>query len=434
MMLMSCGALSLLVPQEKSDLNRHFPIFTIMKLTELTLTNFRSFEKLELKLGQQITLLLGENGSGKSSILDAIGVGLGVIPSIVSNVKGISFKKTDLRQLNNKEEPFVRVSLHSNLGFSWDRLLRRDNKLTRSKQLPASTGHVALKHYLKEFVSNEMAVHDLDADIPVFAHYGVNRALLNAPLSRKGFSKSYSRFDAYQGALEATSNFRSAFKWFYHRETEELRQQRENRDFDYTLPELEAVRQAIKKTFPGIEKPRIKTNPLRFVVDFGGETLSIDQLGDGYKTMLALVIDLAHRMAIANPHRYQPLETKAIVLIDEIDLHLHPEWQTRVISDLINVFPNTQFVLTTHSPFIVESLNNHLISHQVNYKSASLIQNIKYYQPIKPSDITAYQVGKGKAVNMLDDNKLLSNSLLEVYNTITSDFVNMLEHSSENDD
>lgn len=425
MMLMTWGALSLLVP---------LPIFTFMKLTELTLTNFRSFEKLELKLGQQITLLLGENGSGKSSILDAIGVGLGVIPSIISNVKGVSFKQTDLRQLNNKVEPFVRVALHSNLGFSWDRLLRRDKKLSTREQVPAPLRHIALKHYLKEFVTNEMAVHEFDADIPVFAHFGVNRALLNAPLNRKGFSKSYSRFDAYQGALEASSNFRSAFKWFYHRESEELRQQRENRDFDYTLPELESVRQAIKKTFPGIEKPRIKTNPLRFVVDFSGETLSIDQLGDGYKTMIALVMDLAHRMAIANPHRHNPLESEAIVLIDEIDLHLHPEWQTRVISDLINVFPNTQFVLTTHSPFIVESLNNHLMSHLVNFRSESPVENIKYYQPIIPNDITAYQVGKGKAANLLDDNNLLSNSLLEEYNKITSDFVKMLEHSDENND
>lgn len=232
-----------------------------------------------------------------------------------------------------------------------------------------------------------MFLHDDPTIEAYFTHFGVNRALLNAPLSRKGFSKSYSRFDAYQGALEASSNFRSAFKWFYHRESEELRQQRENRDFDYTLPELESVRQAIKKTFP------------------------------------------AHRMAIANPHRHNPLESEAIVLIDEIDLHLHPEWQTRVISDLINVFPNTQFVLTTHSPFVVESLNNHLMSHQVNFGSESPVENIKYYQPIIPNEITAYQVGKGKAVNMLDDNNLLSNSLLEEYNKITSDFVKMLEQN-----
>jgi predicted ATP-binding protein involved in virulence len=79
--------------------------------------------------------------------------------------------------------------------------------------------------------------------------------------------------------------------------------------------------------------------------------------------MLALVMNLARRMLQANPQREKKaLESEAIVLIDEVDLHLHPKWQQRVLIDLMAIFPNTQFIVTTHSPQVLTTIKpEHII-------------------------------------------------------------------------
>ncbi len=100
------------------------------------------------------------------------------------------------------------------------------------------------------------------------------------------------------------------------------------------------------------------TRPLRFVMD-RVETdgtrheLRIEQLSEGYKIVIAMVADLAARMAEANPAMPNPLEATGIVLIDEVDLHLHPRWQRTILKELTGVFRNVQFVVSTHSPIIV---------------------------------------------------------------------------------
>ena len=89
------------------------------------------------------------------------------------------------------------------------------------------------------------------------------------------------------------------------------------------------------------------------VVDKNGEELRVEQLSDGEKCTLAMVGDLARRMAIANPAREDPLAGEGVVLIDEVDLHLHPRWQRDVVSAFEETFPNCQFLVSTHSPQVV---------------------------------------------------------------------------------
>ena len=144
-------------------------------------------------------------------------------------------------------------------------------------------------------------------------------------------------------------------------ENEELRAQKERRDFDHRLKELDAVRAAIRGMVPEVSDPRIELRPLRFVVSVKAETgkpetLSLDQLSGGYRIMLAIAADLARRMAQGNPHLDDPLASEAVVLIDEVDLHLHPRWQQRVLTDLTETFPNAQFVVSTHSPQVLTTV------------------------------------------------------------------------------
>ena len=112
----------------------------------------------------------------------------------------------------------------------------------------------------------------------------------------------------------------------------------------------------------GVSEPHIEVRPPRFLVSIEVEkgrveTLSIEQLSDGQRAVLALAADLAWRMAQGNPHLENPLMSEAIVLIDEVELHLHPSWQQRVLIDLQRTFPNTQFIVSTHSPQVLTTVD-----------------------------------------------------------------------------
>ena len=108
----------------------------------------------------------------------------------------------------------------------------------------------------------------------------------------------------------------------------------------------------------GFTDLKVKRNPLRMIVSKNGMEYSVDQLSDGEKCTLTLFGDLARRISIANPHMQNPLEGKGIVLIDEIELHMHPSWQRKVLTTLKSVFPNIQFIITTHSPQILGGVDD----------------------------------------------------------------------------
>lgn len=406
-----------------------------MHFESIHITNFRSIESLSLTLGRRLTLLLGENGSGKTAILDAIAVGLGAILTHLPGVKGISFKKSDLTSEHGKQKPFMRVSLETSHGLIWDRTESNLKDVERfGLQIPKAAGLKRLRQYLDEQIV-EPYVNGNTFTLPVFAYYGVSRSLTDIPKSRKGFPKEFKRFSAYDNALEATNRFRTAFSWFHYKENEEHRLQREHKSFEITLPELDAVRNAIKTVFGDISNPRTLLNPLRFVVTKNGKDLELSQLSDGYKTLLGLVMDLAMRMAVANSESKNVLHTPAFVMIDEVDLHLHPKWQYRVINDLLRTFPNTQFLITTHSPFIAESINNHLQRDIINrYPASECIEStIKNLLPLNTESCKAFLMQDGEAENLYDEDAgLLKDHLMQTYNQINRDYERMRDIEWDN--
>jgi len=390
-----------------------------MRLKSVRLENFRAKPEVTLGLGRRLTLLVGPNGSGKTTILDGIAIGLGAVLTYLPNLSGLSFKKNgDIRQTGNRLAPYARVTLEMVSGLAWDRTQRRDKSKATTLLAGSGLGLRELERYLDKEVIDPFNSGE-NFTVPLFVYYGVGRALLDLPLSRKGFPRQHSRLDALADALNADSRFRSAFVWFYNKENEESRLQKERRDFDVTLPELDAARRAIASLFPDISEPHIELNPLRFVVKQGGEYLSIGQLSDGYQTLLGLALDLSRRMAGGNPQRDDPLTTEAIVMIDEVDLHLHPSWQQRVVGDLLRTFPNTQFIVTTHSPYIVEAINNHLKRHRISiyYRWDEEVDKIL---PLSPDDVTAYLTTTDGKQDLLDaELGLLDDRLLQYFNDLT---------------
>ena len=330
-----------------------------MKLAFVEIENYRAIDELRLPLHPSLTVLHGDNAHGKTSVLSAITVGLGRIPMLLPGVSGIGFRKGDRRV---RSRP-MRVRVTTTEAVVWQKRTPQPSSRLPSERLELQQLSIMerpLKEEIGAIVSADFEGNEA-LDLPIVAFYDTERALFDSLPSRRHFGKEYHRFAALEGALSARTNFRDFAEWFYAWENEELREQKQRRDFDYRLTELDVVRRAITSMVPGASELHIKHRPRRIMLSFSRdsgetETLSLHQLSGGYRIVLAVAGDLARRMAHGNPHMDDPLASEAIVLIDEIELHLHPSWQQRVLPDLARTFPNTQFIVSTHSPQVLTTL------------------------------------------------------------------------------
>ena len=334
-----------------------------MRLTSAKIKDFRAIRDLEIPLDRSLTVLHGENAQGKTSVLSAIALGLSRIPKLLGAGKAYTFNPADVRIGTG----FAGITLETTEGLRWitsemasffPRAFRTADRQKNGEKL--------LKQHLSELGAAIAA--NATVELPVVAFYDTERAVFGLPQRRRDFNEIFTRFDAYDDALTAKASFKALFEWFYAKESDELRLRRDGPSKSAVLPELQAVRRAIEGMMRDIHDPHIETNPLRFVVcmDRPGQKptrLALDQLSGGYRIVLALVSDLARRMALANPHLEDPLSSEAIVLIDEVELHLHPSWQQRVLIDLQNTFPNTQFIVSTHSPQVLTTVRPEQIVH-----------------------------------------------------------------------
>jgi predicted ATP-binding protein involved in virulence len=344
-----------------------------MKLKSVKIENFRAIGELELPLHPQLTVFVGNNADGKTTILDAIAIGLGAILTRLPNIKGRHFGKYDLRQLFKKTvqhpkmtdslvkhreyAPFVRVTLTAETvektTIVWDRTK------TKSHEFASNIKLTQLHEYLDKIIP--AIDKEEDVYLPVVAYYGTERAVLHNAV--RNFNKDFGRYKALERALDADQRLSEMVQWFAFQEDMERRFREERQDYTLTLPTLEAVKKAICQIIPYSSNPRTLLNPLHLIVTIAPpgwnepEILSLQQLSDGYRTTLAMCMDLARRLAQANPfYGVDAGLAPAVVLIDEIDLHLHPSWQQTILGTLMQVFPSVQFIVTTHSPAVLTTV------------------------------------------------------------------------------
>lgn len=198
--------------------------------------------------------------------------------------------------------------------------------------------------------------------MPIFAYYGARRGWIKRKSSES--KVNYTQLtSALAGALESLSDYTEMLKWFYREENSELRENKGRTHENFSeSPALSVVRTAIEMILGGYCKEPHFNSRNQFVVNVKGgpQELLVSQLSQGYQSMFALAMDFARRLAIGNRQMFYS-KTSAIMLVDEIDLHLHPTWQQRVLSDLMQTFPKTQFIVTTHSPQVLTTVKNESI-------------------------------------------------------------------------
>lgn len=335
-----------------------------MHIAKLKLTHFRGAKDLTLELDEQLNVFVGMNGAGKSTVLDACALLLSWLVNRMrtTNASGRPINEADIR--NGSSFSNLELVCKNDAFFGWS-LAKTKTGYSRREQGSVLVNATEQAKRYQALISDSKG----QVNLPLFAYYPVNRAVLDIPLRIRN-QHQFELLDAFDESLTSGANFRTFFEWFREREDLENENRRYKDDLNkpegyaFPDPQLEAVRKALSHFMPEFKNLTVRRKPLRMEVEKQGQRLTVNQLSDGEKCLMAMIGDLARRLAIANPQRSNPLEGEGVILIDEVDLHLHPKWQRVLVPNLRSVFPNCQFLVSTHSPHVithVEPKNLHLL-------------------------------------------------------------------------
>jgi predicted ATP-binding protein involved in virulence len=364
-----------------------------MRIEQLNLKNFCSFGDLKISFPESnLAVFIGNNGAGKTTILKSLALSLSWLVARIKRERGSGSPIEDLDILNGTNATQISLAVkEQDKTFQWTLAKTAEGKKSKYESALTESSKLA-DIYRTQFTENN------ESSFPLIIYYPVERTVLDVPLKIKTRHK-FEQLDGYDNALSQKSvDFRRFFEWFRDREDAENETKNnwnseiqkyyiDNPDADlgkffeldkghlYKDIQLTAVRDAITLCMPSFDNLRIQRKPrLKMLVDKGGyyNTLNVLQLSQGEKSLLALTGDIARRLAIMNPQLDNPLMGNGIVLIDEIDMHLHPQWQREVLPALQKTFPNIQFIVTTHSPQVLS---------RVHKDDIFILKDNQLYQP-----------------------------------------------------
>lgn len=356
-----------------------------MEIRKIRLNNVGRFTDLEVafapteKHASKVTVFVGNNGAGKTTILKSIATSFSWLVARIRSERGSGSPISQDDISNGAPSASISIDIsaithpavHLSTVYSWT--LARTLRARKSK-VESELANVTL---LADFFRFHLGLVDESSALPLIAFYPVERSVNDVPLKTGKPDQPFDQFDGYENALNGGIDFGRFFQWFREREDSENERGisfETLKHFETSLPDSEAkiiselrdmhiasrdvqltaVRLAIEAFMPGFNNLRVQRKPrLHMAIDKAGKTLVVSQLSQGEKSLLVLVGDIARRLAIMNPSLKNPLDGNGIVLIDEVDLHLHPQWQRSLIRQLTKTFPNCQFILTTHSPLVI---------------------------------------------------------------------------------
>ena len=317
---------------------------SFLRPTALKLRNFKGIAELELALDDSLTLLAGVNGVGKTSVLQAL---LAAVTHTWRRTFPQDYPLFELpedvaRVGTSGTEIVLEVSVPDESTFAV-RLVISGQDLRRGREEP-----IPLNVVFNKF-----------KPLPLVVYYEQNRVVR---ANSDGRDVSVSSTENRISSLDTTVSSPREFKaWFFEKEADEGQEVRERKDPAYADPELEAVRQLLKQlngfTAVRSRKPPHSNERILFL-ETDGYDIPFDSLSSGEQAFFLLAADLARRLILASPGT-PVAEAPGIVCIDEIELHLHPAWQKRILRTLMDTFPACQFIVTTHSPQVIGGVEAH---------------------------------------------------------------------------
>lgn len=356
----------------------------MIKLKKLHLENYRGFSDTTIEFSDHITCIAGINGAGKSSCLDALANNLSWVTEMLKEPP-----YQNGRFMNPEEK-----KKGSSFAAKIETVVTVDNSETTistgSDFLPGIKINFADQPTLKELFAKIMQSYPLDnrKNLPVLVYYPTNRSELEIDITAETEKDLNSKYEIYRNNLDSVIHYNDFFRWFRNQEDRENAKKLEYYESGdsksiYEDRELKAVRKAISILLPNFSKLKVDAQRLNVLMNKDDTTLNFSSLADGEKGVITLFGDIARRLAIANETLENPLEGNGIILIDEIDLHLHPSWQRKICHALVKTFPNCQFVITTHSPQILGELKSNEIW---------LLNDFNVYRPDSSFGLSSNQI------------------------------------------
>lgn len=348
-----------------------------MRIDRLHIENFRKYANNDFAFHPQFNLVIGENGAGKTSLLEALAV---VIGSWLLGIRGYDSRHIQKRDIRRETQfvgkrfvfrDFTPVKVEawgevaSEPDVHWSREL--GSRDYRSRTTYRNAARIRELAEMRGKDANE----GKEVILPLISYYGADRLWALPPDSDRessinaaqDFNRENSadsdadwfsdRFLGYRYSVDNRTDLKSLMRWMAYERRVEI-------DEEDQSPYLRTVLAAISRCLPEhVRRVRYSIRQETLMFDFDdGRIIPMSDLSDGYRTMIAIIGDIACKAVLLNPHLNEQAinETPGVVLIDELDQHLHPRWQRRIIEDLRRTFPNIQFICTTHSPFLIQSL------------------------------------------------------------------------------
>lgn len=352
-----------------------------MRIDKIHIKNFKCFEDSTFELNPHFTVIIGDNGKGKTAVCDALAAVLGrvilgnsVMMEVLYNLgvvelhSGFVSRAEQLERLPSRKDfrtikidgqpkPQMPLSLTvrgqiDSISYNWG--IEMEGGETVSGEIYGITSKVTINQKVRDAFTNKIKESRQKSGVifPLVAYYGTDRTkkhLNSIPYQKQEEGIMH----AYPDCLFPDANVVKFLSWYKTQHDEILKF---NRERDKIL--LKVINEAIMSMIPEWTEMEFSFREDDIVGNLDGEERLFGQLSDGYRITISMVGDMIYRCIQLNPHFGENVlkETPGVVLIDELDLHLHPNWQRRIVADLKRIFPKVQFVATTHSPFIVQSL------------------------------------------------------------------------------
>ena len=299
-----------------------------MYVSKIRMQNFRCYTDFTMHFSSGVTVIVAENGKGKTAILDGLAINMAPYLAAFPGIKGRNFQPNDVRMVmdvpSNKEELQIRrmkyllpvvleteVKADDGKAYSW----KRELKTVKGKTSSASAKFVS--DYGKRIADALNQPGDQDIILPVIGYYGTSRMWNDSSLLKR---KNVDYRELLNAIKKAIVTCISSMGWT---------------DLKYSSAAQNLL----------ICHPKMGELPL-------------EAMSDGARSVISMAADIAYRMARLNPDMGEDvtLKTSGVILIDEVDMHLHPSWQQTVVNDFVRAFPKVQFIVTTHSPQVLTSV------------------------------------------------------------------------------
>lgn len=339
-----------------------------MRIESIKLKNFRCFEDLDIAFHPQLTVIVGKNASGKSTILDAVAIAAGTFSYGFDNTNN-KIEKSDAHLVTTQLGSMIDNQSLFPVSITADGVVS-DCKMTWKRQLTGTlrasskpTNDLAgdlLK--LVESYKSRMAKRDTTLILPVIAYYDTGRLWKQPARKVEGTPTLFSRTNGYIDCLGGAVDNKLLMTWFMQMSMKKLQNLEDTPEYDAVCTAITKCVKLLMGTNDSVDVAYtydIQDICIYYKKNNQMIKMPLNRMSDGYKCTIHLIADIACRMAQLNPQlRENVLDAPGVVIIDEIDLHLHPEWQKRILGDLTSIFPNIQFIVSTHASSVISSVRS----------------------------------------------------------------------------